>query len=218
MFSSLFFFYIHLFPLFQYLLVIKAVLDYHNSLESWDTFVKELKVKYKLDYGLLRDEFDAENLNYYVYTAHWKIIDPAIIVSDAPAIYSIDLKTVTLDEVLAVNEKNFNLQALQLQRLANGTTVRRSKLQKIPIAGIAAWFDVKFNGGVTKSTMSTGPENGYTHWGQYALYFLKSLIWDNPDANELSGTFAMHRTPANPRMYDIHLTMNGGKRAIYNLP
>ena len=173
---------------------------------------------YDLDYSILRDEFDVENLDYYVRTAQWKIIDPAIIVSDKATVYSMDLKTITLEEAAAVKEQEFYLHAMQLQRLANGTTVRREKLGSIPVGGIAAWFDVSFEGGIKPSVMSTGPENGYTHWGQYAMYFVESLIWDNPETNDLSGTFAMYRTPANPRMYNIHLTMKGEQSVIYSLP
>ena len=171
-----------------------------------------------MDYSILRNEYDVENLEYYVHTAHWKIIDPAIIVSDTATVYSINLKTITLDEASAVKGQSFKLHAQQLQRLANGTTVRRAKLDRIPVSGIATWFDVSFEGGPKKITMSTGPENGYTHWGQYALYFLKVLNWYNPESNDLSGKFSMYRTHANPRMYKVHLTMEEGQRVIYNLP
>lgn len=180
--------------------------------------MKKLKKSYGLDYSILKEEFDVENLDYYIHTAHWRIIDPAIIVSDNAAVYSINLKTVTLDEVIAVKEQPFNLHALRLQRLANGTAVRTAKLDNIPLGGIATWFDVNFEGGIKPSVMSTGPANGYTHWGQYALYFLESLDWNSPDTNELSGTFAMYRTPTNPRMYNVHLSMKGGQRVIYDLP
>jgi protein arginine N-methyltransferase 1 len=39
------------------------------------------------------------------------------------------------------------------------------------ISGFAGWFTVDFNGSVQtpatrRVTLSTGPEAGYTHWGQ----------------------------------------------------
>ena len=47
------------------------------------------------------------------------------------------------------------------------------------MTGFAGWFTVDFNGSVEtpatrRVTLSTGPEAGYTHWGQQVLYDTKN--------------------------------------------
>ena len=174
--------------------------------------MKKLKKSYGLDYSILKEEFDVENLDYYIHTAHWRIIDPAIIVSDNAAVYSINLKTVTLDEVIAVKEQPFNLHALRLQRLANGTAVRTAKLDNIPLGGIATWFDVNFEGGIKPSVMSTGPANGYTHWGQQVMHFVSSIPLSKGETTRLNGSIELTRTKENARLYNCRINFRNSRR------
>merc|ERR1711991_117195 len=84
--------------------------------------------------------------------------------------------------------------------------IRTTRLDVVSIGGFAIWFDVEFRGGGSHSiTMSTGPENGYTHWGQYVLYLVDPIIVEPKNNDRVWGTFEMERLVSNPRMYNLRL-------------
>merc|ERR1712222_313026 len=78
-----------------------------------------------------------------------------------------------------------------------------------PISGISGWFTADFRSrtddvGVkyapkiqNPSYLNTGPENGYTHWGQQTFYFLSSIPLLNDEITRLSGSIEMQRTKEN---------------------
>ena len=72
------------------------------------------------------------------------------------------------------------------------------------------WFSVDFAAGKVKSVLSTGPENGYTHWGQYVCY----MPGDPGDVNvsaragaTVDGAVSLTRIPHNPRYYCIAINV-----------
>jgi len=81
----------------------------------------------------------------------------------------------------------------------------------ITISGYASWFTVDFNGSkenpVTKRvTLSTGPEMGYTHWGQQVFYLRNAV--DASERSKLHGTVSMTRQEKNKRLYNLNLVHN----------
>ena len=111
------------------------------------------------------------------------------------------------------------------------------------ISGFASWFTTDFKsrtdpiGKVAAPklkmnpyvTLNTGPEQGYTHWGQQVFYFRDSVRIltdlknagrgkDKPPANavkvHLKGTIEMQRTATNKRLYNVRITHH--LEEIYN--
>ena len=78
----------------------KAIDDYTHSMNDWDSLVEDLKGRYGLDYSHLRSAYEKENLDYYINTAIWRIIDPQLLATESTPLFSIELKTVTLEEVM----------------------------------------------------------------------------------------------------------------------
>merc|ERR1712176_578740 len=85
-----------------------------------------------------------------------------------------------------------------------------------PISALAGWFTADFKSrtdedGVNApkisapSFLSTGPENGYTHWGQQVFYFLSGIPLMHGQTTHLTGTLEMTRTKENARLYNCRI-------------
>jgi len=89
--------------------------------------------------------------------------------------------------------------------------------QNLPISGIAGWFTADFKSRTDEfcqnapkvtnpATLSTGPENGYTHWGQQTFYFLSSIPILKGEVTTLEGCIEMFRSKDNSRLYDCRIS------------
>lgn len=95
----------------------------------------------------------------------------------------------------------------------------------ITVSGFAGWFTVDFAGSeqtpVTRRvTLTTGPEGGYTHWGQQVFY-LKDAV-DCAGGTKLGGFIRMPRQDTNKRLYTMEVVLavdDGPKQAFkYDIP
>jgi protein arginine N-methyltransferase 1 len=92
-----------------------------------------------------------------------------------------------------------------------------------PISGLAGWFTADFRSRMDDegldapkllhpSFLSTGPENGYTHWGQQVFYFLSSIPILKGEITRVTGKLEMMRTKENSRLYNCRITYNTSRR------
>jgi len=69
--------------------------------------------------------------------------------------------------------------------------------------------------------LSTGPEVGYTHWGQQVFY-LRNCIETTDSETVLSGKVSIIRQEKNKRLYELHMDLAVGegqsKSLIYESP
>ena len=95
----------------------------------------------------------------------------------------------------------------------------------VQVSGYAGWFTVDFHGSKgspveKKVTLSTGPDQGYTHWGQQVFY-LQDGIDCSPDTR-LHGDLEMFRQDKNKRLYNVKFSMaiDDGEsvEATYEIP
>ena len=187
-----------------------------NALDDWDKFTEDLNTNYEIDMSILYKDFELESRNYYFQNALWRIIPQNSIVGDPQIVYSINLKSVTLSEAKGIYNSSFKIPMPLLVRTSEGKVVRLKDKMTIPIGGLATWFTIEFNGNsientdpdskpIIPSVMSTGPENGYTHWGQYVYYIHPVLEYSSSDI--LHGSISMIRTTLNRRMYSIFISV-----------
>ena len=175
--------------------------DYNDTINSWDRFVHRLQFAYGIDMTSLKADYEGETEQYYYNTARWQIIEPAVLVGEAQPVYSIDLKQASFKDAEGISDSEFSLMHSLLKKNSDGTISRVKDF--LSIKGFALWFTIDFHGGSQHSTMSTGPENGYTHWGQYACYLHEPL--KVAATQEFSGSFGMTRKKHNPRMYNLNI-------------
>lgn len=129
--------------------------DYQNSMDDWSRFSNEMKDLYGVSVDCLTDQFEKEQADYYVYSSLWTELRPDNVVGESSVIKRLNLNTCTIEEAECVRQTNYDF------------TIPFP----ITVSGFAGWFTVDFAGSelspVNKRVvLSTGPEMGYTHWGQ----------------------------------------------------
>ena len=129
--------------------------EYESSMNDWAKFSEEMKVHYKVDMSVLTEPFRKEQEDYYIMSSLWTELRMEHLVGQAKIIKHLDLHTCTLKDAEGVDPCQFSIEVPV----------------PITISGYAGWFTVDFNGSVENPVqkrviLSTGPEVGYTHWGQ----------------------------------------------------
>lgn len=166
--------------------------DYHGSLNEWDKFSGEMKNFYNIDMSSMTDAYKKEQEDYYIYSALWTELRVEHVIGQPVVIKRMDLNTCTLKDAECVNQVPFEIQIPFPVR----------------VSGFAGWFTVNFNGSTAtpatkRVTLSTGPEAGYTHWGQQVFYLHDAI--DCSAETKLHGNVSMTRQVKNKRLYDLNL-------------
>lgn len=135
--------------------------DYMNSIEEWGKFSNEMKQFYNIDMTPLANPFHKEQEDYYIYTSLWTELRVEHVIGQPVIIKRLDLNTCTLADAECIHDTNYEIQIPFPMR----------------ISGFASWFTVDFNGSpanpaIRRVMLSTGPEVGYTHWGQQVTIIL----------------------------------------------
>jgi protein arginine N-methyltransferase 1 len=134
--------------------------DYRNSMDDWTRFSREMKDLYHVNMDVLDKPFQREQEDYYIYSSLWTELSTEHVVGEPVVIKRLDLNTCTLEDAECVRRMDY----------------RFSAPFNITVSGFAGWFTVDFAGSagspVTRRVvLSTGPEVGYTHWGQQVGFF-----------------------------------------------
>jgi protein arginine N-methyltransferase 1 len=114
-----------------------------------------MKQYYNLDMSSLSSSYNKEQIDYYIYSSLWTELSQEHVIGQPQVVKRLDLNSCTLSEAAGIPLTPFDIVIPFPVRLS----------------GFAGWFSVDFNGSkdnqVSKRVkLSTGPEVGYTHWGQ----------------------------------------------------
>lgn len=166
--------------------------EYHGSMRDWSKFSEDMKNQYGVNMQVLDNTFEKEQVDYYLYSALWTELRPEHVVGQPVVIKRLDLNNCTVADAECVPSTPFEFNVPL----------------PIRVSGFAGWFTVDFAGSaitpVTRRvTLSTGPEVGYTHWGQQVFY-LKDGI-DCTPGTIIKGEVAMVRQEKNKRLYNLEL-------------
>jgi protein arginine N-methyltransferase 1 len=115
------------------------------------------------------------------------VCDAEQICTSASCVLSIDLATVTLED-LAFSAK-FSLSAARNDY----------------VHALVAYFDCTFSACHKPVMLSTSPRAPYTHWKQTVLYLDEVLVVNAGES--LEGEIRVRRNEKNPRDVDIHLQL-----------
>lgn len=166
--------------------------ELQSSMFDWKTFSEQMKSMYHVDMSTLTAPYKKEQEDYYIYSGLWTELRSEHLIGQPAVIKRLDLHTCTLKDSEGVDEIIFNIEVPF----------------PITVSGFAGWFTVHFNGSTENPAthrvlLSTGPEAGYTHWGQQVFY-LKNAI-DCSAGTTLAGTVSMTRQDKNKRLYNLNL-------------
>ncbi len=184
--------------------------DYHGSLHEWEKFSGEMQNFYNIDMSSMSESYKKEQVDYYIYSALWTELRVEHVIGQPVVIKRLDLNTCTLKDAECVNSVPFEIQIPFPVR----------------VSGYAGWFTVNFNGSTAtpatkRVTLSTGPEAGYTHWGQQVFYLHDAI--DCSAETKLHGNVSMTRQLKNKRLYDLNLDFKVDDlpeevKAVYEIP
>lgn len=169
--------------------------EYYQAMNDWSRFSSEMKELYNVNMDVFEGSYEKEQSDYYIFSSLWTELRVENVVGQPVVIKHLDINTCTLADAECVPVTPFSISV--------PCTVR--------VSGFASWFSVDFAGSASnptkhRVTLSTGPEVGYTHWGQQVFY-TKDCIDCQPDVN-VSGTVALTRQDKNKRLYDFHVVFS----------
>lgn len=188
--------------------------EYAAAMSDWNDFAQTTSQVYGVDMDILKTDFDQEQKDYYCLSSRWTELPPDAVLAEPKLIKSLDMATCTLKDAkgipIADKDAHFDFEV-------NGDEI------KGPISGLAGWFTADFKSrtdaaGVNApklshpAHLSTGPENGYTHWGQQTFYFLSSIPILKGEITRLTGFLEMMRTKENSRLYNCRISYTSSRR------
>lgn len=181
--------------------------EYAAAMSDWNDFENTVSQMYGVNMNVLESDFDREQMEYYIWSSRWTELPPDAVLAEPAQIRHYDMITCTLEDARGIDDAPFDFD------------VSNSR----PISGLAGWFTADFTsrtdaGGVeaplllAPSHLSTGPENGYTHWGQQTFYFPNSMPVLQGETVRLRGSIGMMRTKENARLYNCRLRYRSSRR------
>jgi type I protein arginine methyltransferase len=187
--------------------------EYSAAMSDWADFHETTRQVYGVNMEILAQDFDREQKDYFLYSSKWREIMDENVLAEPRPVKFLDMMTVTIEDSKGIfagdKDAAFDFQV-------DGAKVYG------PISGIAGWFTSDFksrtddNGANAPKInnpafLSTGPQNGYTHWGQQVFYFTSSIPLLQAHTTRLNGTIEMTRTKENARLYNVRLTYESSR-------
>lgn len=191
-----------------------AANDFSNAIADWNDFEQTTNTMYGVDMSILAADYEREQKEYYMLSSRWTELPPDSVLAEPAVIKRYDMITCTLQEAKGLfssdPESSFDFE------------IEGSKVHG-PVSGFSGWFTADFcsrtdHAGVDApklhhpAFLSTGPENGYTHWGQQTFYFLSSIPTMKGETTRISGGIEMTRTKDNSRLYNCRFSYSSSRR------
>lgn len=184
--------------------------EYASSMSDWHNFEQTTSQMYGVNMNVLEKDFDREQKEYYLLSSRWTELQPDAILAEPAVIKRLDMSTCTIEEARGIENAAFDFDI-------------RGDEYGGPISGIAGWFTSDFCSRTDENAslapklhhpafLSTGPEAGYTHWGQQVFHFLNSIPILQGETVRLSGHLDMMRTKENTRLYNCRINYQSSRR------
>jgi type I protein arginine methyltransferase len=186
----------------------------YSAMSDWQDFQDTTHQVYGVDMGILANEFDREQKEYYLLSSRWTELPSEAVLAEPAMVKHLDMITCTLQDARGITADD--------ARSYFDFDVDGSHVSG-PISGVTGWFTADFRsrsdaGGSEApklshpSFLSTGPENGYTHWGQQSFYFSSGLPLFKGEITRLWGSIEMMRTKENARLYNCRISYQTSRR------
>jgi len=191
--------------------------DYGNAMSDWHEFAESTKSVYGVDMSILDMEYDREQKEYYALSSRWSELKLDAVLCEPSVIKYLDMATCTIEDsrgiIKGAKDSNFSFTV-------DGTSANG------PVSGFAGWFTADFKSrtdaegrGVAPDLpypafLSTGPENGYTHWGQQMFYNISPIPLLRGQKTSIIGHIELTRTKENSRLYNCRITHNSVRKSI----
>jgi len=204
-----------------------SVSEYTRTMGEWNEFVETTSSTYGVDMSVLGEDFDREQKEYYLLSSRWSELMPDAIIAPATIVKSLDMATCTIAQArgIAMGDEGsrFEFNVIGPDRSPGGAPVNNWSIDG-PISGFAGWFTADFKSRTDEfardtapaienpAVLSTGPENGYTHWGQQVFHLPSSIPLIAGETTLLEGDVEMMRSKENSRLYNCRISFTSTRR------
>lgn len=180
--------------------------EYSNSMSDWFEFAESTKAVYGVEMKILEGDFEREQKEYYMLSSRWSELSPDAVLAEPSMIKHLDMATCTIEDSRGISK---GAKDSEFDFIVDGYG---------PVSGFAGWFTADFKSrtdpeGSNKAPkllhpafLSTGPENGYTHWGQQTFYLASPIPLLKGQKTRITGNIEMMRTKENSRLYNCRIT------------
>jgi protein arginine N-methyltransferase 1 len=188
--------------------------EHSGAMADWNDFTQTTSQVYGVDMDVLTKHYEREQKEYYLLSSRWRELHSDDLLAEPAMVKHLDMITCTIQDAkgLFASEENAKFDFEVHGDQNHG-----------PISGLAGWFTADFQSrtdaaGVDApklqhpAFLSTGPEDGYTHWGQQVFYFLASYPLLKGETTRIQGQLEMTRTKENTRLYNCRITYNISRR------
>jgi protein arginine N-methyltransferase 1 len=180
--------------------------EYSNSMSDWYEFAESTASTYGVNMKCLEKNYEKEQREYYLLSSKWSELPDEAVIAEPVVVKTLDMATCTLHESKGILPGasapfKFNIEGEQ---------------GKV-CSGFAGWFTSDFKSrtddegkdAAPKLTnpvlLSTGPENGYTHWGQQVFHLTSPITCINGEETVIEGDLEMMRSKDNVRLYQCKM-------------
>ena len=195
--------------------------DYSLSMSDWSSFVSSTKQTYGVDMKCLTANFEKETREYYILSSRWSELPIEAVVADAVIVKEYDMMTCTIEDSKGIQTPvDFEFEvdpSLMHDSLKNPG-------QTPLLSGFAGWFTTDFKSRTDEVgrisappiehpvCLSTGPENGYTHWGQQSFFLPSPLPLVPGSITKIEGGLKMSRSKDNARLYQCGIDFKADRK------
>lgn len=188
--------------------------EYSATISDWTDFQETTMQVYGVDMDILGKDFDREQKEYFLWSSRWRELPDEAVLAEPKAIKIVDMMTCTIEDSKGI--------ALGDEMAKFDFYIDGARNQG-PVSGFAGWFTADFKsrtdeGGanapklLNPSFLSTGPENGYTHWGQQVFYFHSGIPLLPGETTRIIGDMEMYRTKENARLYHCKIRFTAERK------
>lgn len=192
----------------------KGASEYAGAMTDYNEFQKTTSQVYGVNMAVLEKEYDREQKEYFLLSSRWTELPQEAVLAEPKMIKMLDMATCTIEDVRGIpagaKDATYDFEV-------NGDEVSG------PISGLSGWFTADFRSRTDAAGidapkllhpafLSTGPENGYTHWGQQTFYFLSSIPLLKGETTRIVGDLEMMRTKENSRLYNCRIGYSTSRR------
>lgn len=189
--------------------------EYGGAMGEWGEFVESTKSVYGVDMSVLAKDYDREQKEYYLLSSRWAELPEKALLAQPALVKQLDMCTCTLADSKGIfsgdPNTEFDFDVVSDENV--GAT----------ISGFAGWFTADFKSRTDEdgknapalpnpAFLSTGPENGYTHWGQQVFHSLSSIPLIQGETTRLQGSLEMTRSKENARLYNCRIRHSSTRR------
>jgi len=191
--------------------------DYSSAMQDWSQFVESTKSMYGVDMKVLEKSFDREQKEYFLLSSKWAELQPNAMLSEAQEVKRLDLATCTIEDSKGISLGD------ELSKFDFDVSSRDESYDGSPLSGFAGWFTSDFmsrtdSEGVNAPkltnavVLNTGPDAGYTHWGQQVFHLLSSVPVLSDEIVRIYGSLELMRTKENARLYNCRINFKVSRR------